>query len=277
MKFTFALNNKDYTLCRAFSWGNFVGHCKKASEGSLKNRVVHAIIACAELLPIVSQIASLIEYLIIHSFSKQNNPGPIQKDIKRQTADPIAPAVKDLIFPNTTIPPNLQEPLSLRLSLKREIVNNLETTFSTEQKEKIAEIYLDFLHHFAEFLVELHEKNLDVLFYDYQIEASKEKDYFQKLAALSPKSLFYWNYWSKRPEELIKKFHETIGRSGDTVPLFPNLPFIRHDDFDEGKMQAALFDDGISYFQWITHTHHAEVQGFYVYGDKAPYPEYIET
>lgn len=34
--------------------------------------------------------------------------------------------------------------------MRNKIVNNLEATFSTEQKEKIAEIYLDFLHHFAE-------------------------------------------------------------------------------------------------------------------------------
>ncbi len=47
-------------------WGNFIGHCKKVSEGSLSNRIVHVFIAILEFPPIISQIVSIFERSIIN-------------------------------------------------------------------------------------------------------------------------------------------------------------------------------------------------------------------
>ena len=59
--FNYLLNKNDYTYKNALFWGNFVKHCKKAREGSLGHRTIHIIIAGFELLPIVTQIASIFE------------------------------------------------------------------------------------------------------------------------------------------------------------------------------------------------------------------------
>lgn len=61
---TYSLNN--YSVSNALLWGNFVGHCQKAQEGSFGNRAVHIIIAGVECLPIIGQIASLFEMVIIN-------------------------------------------------------------------------------------------------------------------------------------------------------------------------------------------------------------------
>ena len=60
----YSLNLPSYTIKNALLWGNFKGHCLRAQEGSLGNRIVHVLIAAAELLPVISQIASLFEMLI---------------------------------------------------------------------------------------------------------------------------------------------------------------------------------------------------------------------
>jgi hypothetical protein len=65
---TYALDRSNYTWENALLWGNFLGHCKKAKEGSLKSRIVHVIIAIAEFFPILSQIASLFEKVIVSCF-----------------------------------------------------------------------------------------------------------------------------------------------------------------------------------------------------------------
>jgi hypothetical protein len=67
--FTYSLDKSSYSWQNALFWGNFVGHCRKAKEGSLGNRLVHAFIAVVEFLPIVSQISSIFEKLSIDNFS----------------------------------------------------------------------------------------------------------------------------------------------------------------------------------------------------------------
>jgi hypothetical protein len=55
------LNEADYSVKNFLLWGNFIGHCKKATEGSLGNRIIHVFIAILEFPPIISQIVSLFE------------------------------------------------------------------------------------------------------------------------------------------------------------------------------------------------------------------------
>lgn len=59
----------DYSVCKALSWQNCVEHYKKASEGSWSTswskKLGHGFIATLELLPVISQVASLIEYCVV--------------------------------------------------------------------------------------------------------------------------------------------------------------------------------------------------------------------
>lgn len=61
----FSLDKTNYTWKNALLWGNFNEHRKAARQGTLGNRIVHALIALAELLPIIGQISSIFEKLIV--------------------------------------------------------------------------------------------------------------------------------------------------------------------------------------------------------------------
>jgi len=63
----FALDPKEYTIRNAMCWGNFAGHCIKATQGKWGHRVVHVFITILLFPPIVSQIASLFEMMIVRS------------------------------------------------------------------------------------------------------------------------------------------------------------------------------------------------------------------
>lgn len=61
---TYALEN--YTFTSSLCWGNCFGHLQKVCEdGPWSDRVVHLTIGLAELLPIISQIISLFEQLVV--------------------------------------------------------------------------------------------------------------------------------------------------------------------------------------------------------------------
>ena len=62
---TYALPPTDYNLKNALLWGNFCGHVEKASYGTWGKRSVHVIICVAEFLPIIGQIASLFEMIVV--------------------------------------------------------------------------------------------------------------------------------------------------------------------------------------------------------------------
>ncbi len=69
--FNYALNEGDYSLPKALTWGNCRAHFKKAiNAGDLDGRVIHVLIALAEFLPILGQLASLIELAVMEIFSK---------------------------------------------------------------------------------------------------------------------------------------------------------------------------------------------------------------
>lgn len=67
--FNYALPNDDYSWKNALLWGNFNGHLQKAMEGTLGDRIIHVLIAAIEFLPIIGQIASIFEKIIVSSFS----------------------------------------------------------------------------------------------------------------------------------------------------------------------------------------------------------------
>lgn len=62
VQFNYALDQAQYTWENALLWGNFKGHFEKAQK---EHSVVHALIALAELIPVISQIASIFEKLIV--------------------------------------------------------------------------------------------------------------------------------------------------------------------------------------------------------------------
>lgn len=87
--FDYSLDRTNYSWRNAFLWGNFVGHCKKAGEGSLGKGIVHVLIAAIEFLPIISQITSIFEKLIIDKFSSSasSKPQPLtEKQVSIETS-----------------------------------------------------------------------------------------------------------------------------------------------------------------------------------------------
>lgn len=71
--FNYSLSVKDYTWKNALCWGNFIGHCKRAEEENFCSRIVHILIATALFLPIISQIASVFEKIIVDNFRNEEN------------------------------------------------------------------------------------------------------------------------------------------------------------------------------------------------------------
>lgn len=60
-----SLNDTDYTWKNALLWGNCTSHAGRVLQGPLKGRVVHAIIAVLEAPPIIGQIISIFEMVIV--------------------------------------------------------------------------------------------------------------------------------------------------------------------------------------------------------------------
>jgi hypothetical protein len=86
-----ALQPNEYTWKNALLWGNFVGHCKKATQGSLGHRLVHALIALAELLPGVSQITSIAEKIFVTKLVKKiQNHKPLDQRKIEPIEKPLA-------------------------------------------------------------------------------------------------------------------------------------------------------------------------------------------
>ncbi len=86
----YSLNN--YSFQKALLWGNFSGHVNKAKEGKWGNRIVHALIAAVEFLPIVGQFASIFEFAIVEaSRSLSGRKVKIQTDTNNisSTTNPV--------------------------------------------------------------------------------------------------------------------------------------------------------------------------------------------
>jgi hypothetical protein len=60
------LSPQEYTWSNALLWGNFLGHCRKAQKSWGCNRVIHILVAVIQAIPIIGQIASIFEKLIVN-------------------------------------------------------------------------------------------------------------------------------------------------------------------------------------------------------------------
>lgn len=73
VNFNYSLEKNDYSLKNALLWGNCYGHYKRATTGRLGHRIAHILLALLELPPLISQIASVFEMIIITKFDQSNN------------------------------------------------------------------------------------------------------------------------------------------------------------------------------------------------------------
>src|SRR5690348_11910704 len=83
MQLNYALNRNDYTWSNAFFWGNCAKHLELAKDELSDNstRFIHAMIFAVELLPVIGQIASIFEKLIVGCLTDSNGVDLTGKDI----------------------------------------------------------------------------------------------------------------------------------------------------------------------------------------------------
>lgn len=102
-EFNYRLEFADYTVANALLWGNCAGHFQKACEGEWEGhkveKIVHGVIAVVQFLPVISQIASLIELLVITCFADMPPPPPpppkLDEEEEEEEKEPGASAVPD--------------------------------------------------------------------------------------------------------------------------------------------------------------------------------------
>jgi hypothetical protein len=89
----FVLNKEDYSWKNALLWGNFTEHCKQISQGSLGHRTIHTLTAAGEFLPLLGQVFSIFEKIIITNFF--NPPSKIPQ--LGQIVNMVNPAIGEMI------------------------------------------------------------------------------------------------------------------------------------------------------------------------------------
>lgn len=67
--FNYSLDSANYTWSNALLWGNCIGHYKATYNEQGIKRIVHLTIALIETCPIISQIASIAEKIIINYYT----------------------------------------------------------------------------------------------------------------------------------------------------------------------------------------------------------------
>lgn len=100
--FNYSLDHTNYTLKNALTWGNFRGHCKEVGKGHWTKSTVHLLIAAMEILPIISQIASLMEKFIMNKWNHPSPPSLTHRQVIVETESqknksvptPLTPAIK---------------------------------------------------------------------------------------------------------------------------------------------------------------------------------------
>lgn len=140
--FNYSLDKTNYSWQNAFLWGNFVGHCKKANEGSLGNRAVHVLIAVIEFLPIISQICSICEKLIVENFCFAVSPSKMQSLTHKQISiETSKEKHKDIPIPTSLIG-NTNEPLEYKKNLLTLLSKNIENQekHKTYKRTKLASL-----------------------------------------------------------------------------------------------------------------------------------------
>ena len=104
----FKLSNESYTIRNALLWGNCIGHFKEACQGNLGKRVVHAMVAILELFPIVSQVISIAEKILVHNlFAPKNHSSSLENEVKTEDS-----SSKQIILINTSNALNQEDLLS---------------------------------------------------------------------------------------------------------------------------------------------------------------------
>lgn len=68
MRFNYALNYEAYSCRNALLWGNCCKHFQNVKKGRLGHRFIHLLIGIVEFLPIISQISSIFEMMIVKRF-----------------------------------------------------------------------------------------------------------------------------------------------------------------------------------------------------------------
>lgn len=139
--FNYSLDKTNYSCKNALLWGNFAGHCKKAGEGSLGNRIVHVLIAAIEFLPIISQISSICEKLIIENFSSTVSSSKTQSLAdKRISIDTSKETHKNIPIPHIDHASESSEKYkkSLLISLSKNIEN--QRTHKTYKRTKLTSL-----------------------------------------------------------------------------------------------------------------------------------------
>jgi len=83
------LDASNYTITKALTYQMFYEHLKEAanSKGTLGHRVCHAALAVIELVPIVGQIAALIELAVVKIFC--NPPKSCCKNLSENKIDKL--------------------------------------------------------------------------------------------------------------------------------------------------------------------------------------------
>lgn len=131
--FNYSLDRQSYTWKNALCWGNFSCHCKKAMEGNLGHRVVHALISFIELIPLVSQIASIFEMLIINKFSVSSDELPNDLSNKKVSIETSNPKHQNI--PKPFVKQQLQGNESL-VNFKERILSELPEHIRNQQSQK---------------------------------------------------------------------------------------------------------------------------------------------
>lgn len=136
-------------------------------------------------------------------------------------------------------------------SLYDDIKNSLNNSLTDEQKHKITNLYINFLNYFAGFLLEYQNGNIKKGDYIYHGFSShlKVTDYLSKVNELNPKFKFYFDCWKKDPRTLYQLFYKFLNSPPNTY--IPSEPHITQKSYEDEKIQASIFDDGIAFFSLI--------------------------
>ena len=127
MSSSYLLLNRDYTVFNALTWGNCFNHARRAwaSTASCSQRIFHGIIAFVELIPIVSQIASLFERAIASLFK----PSTVLADLARREIRHIELQEPGLAHQARAIAPQALLSDAIDITLPHDISNLDEALF----------------------------------------------------------------------------------------------------------------------------------------------------
>lgn len=125
------------------------------------------------------------------------------------------------------------------------------------EKNALKAAYLDFFHHFAEYLVKFSEgKRIVVTGFDpekFDIDktaGAEAPDYFSKINTISPECKAHWEEWSQKPEMLIRLYKKFVNYA-DNCTYPPIDPFISEAEVKQQRVHIHYHDDGVWFFDII--------------------------